>query len=67
MGRKKKAGISIGLIGFLTFLYLFGNSVLDAMTYLFNINVPLQYYGILSLCMIIACILMLLRGKWRGS
>jgi len=67
MGRKKKAGISISLIAFLTFLYLFGNSVLDTANYLFNMNVPLQYYGILSFCMIIACILMLLRGKWRGS
>jgi len=63
MGRKKKAGIGIGLIGLLTFLYLFGNSVLDTANYLFNINVPLQYYGILSILMIIACLLMI----WKGS
>ena len=57
------AGVSLAML--LIIIYQLGSAILDALTSLFNMDVPIQYYGILSLLFIIGMIIILVKGDRR--
>ncbi len=62
----RKTHFLAGLGGLLIILYFLGGAFLDTLENLFNINIPMQIYGLLSLGFIIGFIAIHIHNKRRG-
>jgi len=56
-----------GLGGLLITLYFLGGAFLDMLQNLFNVDIPMQYYGLLSLGFIIGFIAIHIKTRRRRS
>ena len=60
---KKGVFAGLGFATILILLYQFGNAVCDALTSLFNYNIPQEVYGVLALLFIFGMTLILLKQR----
>ena len=64
LGRKRKAGIGLGIsVVTLLLIYQLLGALGDFAETLLNVNVPIQYYGLLSLFFIGIALYMLVTGR----
>ena len=74
MGRKRKAGVALGISGVLLTLSMFYSQIyiiliagLDSLVSLFNVDVPIYVYGVISLLFVIAGVILVVHAWSRGK